>query len=84
MGREVGSTIAAGKGPPDIWDARKPWIAACHALVSDTGFWEDQVRSAASAWVASGGGGSPKACEESFVALRCTKPREEEVHPQDA
>ena len=63
---KISADLASGKGAPELWDPRKPWIAALHKLVNDTGFWEDQVRSPANAWVAAGGRGAPKNPEEAF------------------
>ena len=68
----ISADIAAGKSPPDLWDSRKPWIASMHALVGDTAFWEDQVRSPANAWMAAGGRGVARSPEESFVSQAST------------
>ena len=64
---KVVSDVAAGRAPPDRWDPLKPWIACLHLLVGDHSFWEDQVRSPANAWIASGGRGALKTPAETFA-----------------
>ena len=68
----ISTDIAAGKAAPELWDAKRPWVAALHQLVGDTAFWEDQVRSPANAWVAAGGRGAPRAAEEVFTASQAS------------
>ena len=57
---------AAGKPKPDRWDERRPWIAAMHAIVNDSAYWEEQVRAPANAWMATGGRGVPKTPEDDY------------------
>ncbi|CAE7832753.1 RE2 [Symbiodinium sp. CCMP2592] len=69
---KISADLAAGKGPPELWDPHRPWVSALHLLVNDTAFWEDQVRSPANAWVASGGRGAPRTPEETYSASQAS------------
>ena len=69
---KISADIAAGKPKPDRWEERRPWIAAMHAIVNDSAYWEEQVRAPANAWMAAGGRGVPKNPEEDFTQNRGT------------
>ena len=78
----ISADIAAGRAAPELWDAKRPWIAALHQLVGDTAFWEDQVRSPANAWVAAGGRGAPRAPEEVFTASQASGESQDPTVPK--
>lgn len=58
----------AGKSVPADWDQENPWSLCFKLLVKDDGFWSEQVRHPASAWLAAGGRGAPLAPAETIAA----------------
>jgi hypothetical protein len=81
MRLKITTDLAAGRPPPERWGPNRPWIASLHLLVADANFWDEQVRSPANAWVASGGRGLPKNPEEKFTNTLASNAGHEALDP---
>ena len=70
--RKFDADERAQRQVPRDWDAAHPWTCCFRELAMDEEYWNEQVRHPATAWMVSGGGGSPTVPAEAMAGVHLT------------
>jgi hypothetical protein len=65
--RQLAMDVGNNKSVPADYNEDKPWSVVFRLVAQDEGYWNDQVRHPATAWLASGSKGAPMASSEALA-----------------